>query len=99
MPSSSSSTVGKERSRTMDYEPAVYCWCGLKAPLCVGRESGKSFYGCKKWKVGSCGFFLWKEDVGIKEIVSTEKKKEVIMAKEKSEIADDLKKLVEVLVL
>ncbi|CAH9070369.1 unnamed protein product [Cuscuta europaea] len=83
----------------MDYEHAVYCWCGLKAPLCVGRESGRTIYDYQKWKVGGCGFFLCKEEVGIKEIVRDEEMKELVMAEEKSESADELKKLVEGLVL
>ncbi|CAH9085642.1 unnamed protein product [Cuscuta epithymum] len=62
MSSASSSPARKGRTITLDYEPAVYCYCALKAPLCVARESGRTFYGCQKWKVG-CGYFVWKDSL------------------------------------
>ncbi|XP_031126017.1 uncharacterized protein LOC116028441 [Ipomoea triloba] len=47
----------------LHYEPAIYCRCGLKAPLCHLRDSGQKFFGCQKYKDGGCGFFVWKEDI------------------------------------
>ncbi|CAH9057392.1 unnamed protein product [Cuscuta europaea] len=64
MSATSISTPQKGSSCTLHYEPPLYCSCGLKAPLCVARESGRAFYGCQKWKadgVSGCGFFEWKD--------------------------------------
>ncbi|CAH9087527.1 unnamed protein product [Cuscuta epithymum] len=61
MSSASESTPSKGQSCTLDYHPAVYCHCGLKSPLCVGRGSGRSFYGCQNWLGAGCGFFMWKD--------------------------------------
>ncbi|XP_019185977.1 PREDICTED: uncharacterized protein LOC109180723 [Ipomoea nil] len=59
---SSSSNSSRVRVN-MEYEPSVYCTCGLKAPICTSRESGKQFFGCQRWKDGNgCGFFRWKDD-------------------------------------
>ncbi|CAH9077144.1 unnamed protein product [Cuscuta epithymum] len=43
----------------LNYEPAVYCKCGLKSPLYKSSEKGGHFYGCQRWKEGGCGFFTW----------------------------------------
>ncbi|CAH9106849.1 unnamed protein product, partial [Cuscuta europaea] len=66
--SSSSFTSNSRMGSNLYYEPAVYCNCGLKAPLCVGRESGRKFYGCQRWKTqgGGCKFFAWKEESNAK---------------------------------
>ncbi|CAH9121378.1 unnamed protein product [Cuscuta epithymum] len=61
--SSSTSTARRGRNFTLDYDPAVFCFCGLKAPLCVSRQSGSKFYGCQKWKVHGCGFFSWADSM------------------------------------
>ncbi|CAH9082807.1 unnamed protein product [Cuscuta europaea] len=61
MSASSTSTGRKIPNFTFDYEPVVYCHCGMKASLCTGRESGKMFYGCPNWKVEGCGYFVWKD--------------------------------------
>ncbi|CAH9099562.1 unnamed protein product [Cuscuta europaea] len=76
MASSSASSGTKERKSTTNHEPAVYCWCGLKAPLCVGRESGRQFYGCQKWLGDECSYFLWKEDLGREDIIRPSHKKD-----------------------
>ncbi|CAH9132777.1 unnamed protein product [Cuscuta epithymum] len=68
MSSSSASTASKGQRSTLEYEPAVYCFCGLKAPLCVGRDSGRSFYGCQKWKGHGCDFFEWQDAIPTKPI-------------------------------
>ncbi|XP_019161944.1 PREDICTED: uncharacterized protein LOC109167893 [Ipomoea nil] len=58
----SSSSTSSRVKVNMEYEPSVYCNCGLKAPMCTSRESGKKFFGCQRWKDGNgCGFFLWND--------------------------------------
>ncbi|CAH9069219.1 unnamed protein product [Cuscuta epithymum] len=62
MSSSSTSSLRKNSLCTLNYEPAVYCLCGMKAPLCKGRESERMFYGCQQWKHNrGCGFCGWKD--------------------------------------
>ncbi|CAH9086384.1 unnamed protein product [Cuscuta epithymum] len=77
MSSASSSNASKGRSFRLDYEPSLYCYCGLKAPLCVGRESGRMFYGCQNWKVRACGYFLWKDGLQTPVAVNAEKRNEI----------------------
>nr|GMC74202.1 DNA topoisomerase [Ipomoea batatas] len=60
----SASPFSSASSRTnLHYEPAIYCHCGLNAPLCHSRDSGQKFFGCQRYKDGGCGFFVWKEDI------------------------------------
>nr|GME07723.1 uncharacterized protein LOC109147908 [Ipomoea batatas] len=61
--SSSSSPRMPNRNFTLQYEPCLYCKCGLKSPLCTARESGRKFFGCQNWKGNGCGFFLYVEDI------------------------------------
>ncbi|CAH9100191.1 unnamed protein product [Cuscuta europaea] len=62
MSSSSTSSKRKNSLSTLNYEPAVYCLCGMKAPLCKGRETGPLFYGCQQFKYDhGCGFFMWRD--------------------------------------
>ncbi|CAH9095259.1 unnamed protein product [Cuscuta epithymum] len=58
MAASSSSSVRKIKSSTLNYEPSVYCYCGLKSPLCTGQQTGRMFYGCQQWKRGMWVFPL-----------------------------------------
>ncbi|CAH9125263.1 unnamed protein product, partial [Cuscuta epithymum] len=74
--SSRSKSTGSPSSvarTTLNYDPPFYCWCGLKAPLCVARESGRKFLGCQKWLDGGCKYFVWYDEMKL----STEEQKTI----------------------
>ncbi|CAH9105358.1 unnamed protein product [Cuscuta epithymum] len=64
---SSSFTSTARITPSLSYEPPVYCWSGLKSPICVARESGRRFFGCQRWKEGGCKYFAWKDENGIEQ--------------------------------
>ncbi|XP_019166716.1 PREDICTED: uncharacterized protein LOC109162472 [Ipomoea nil] len=51
------------RNVNLHYEPALYCKCGLKSPLCIARDSGRKFFGCQQWKEHGCGFLVFIDDI------------------------------------
>nr|GME00569.1 putative nuclease HARBI1 [Ipomoea batatas] len=59
-PSSSNFT---RRNVNLQYEPALYCKCGLKSPLCIACDSGRKFFGCQQWKENGCGFLVFIDDI------------------------------------
>ncbi|CAH9107240.1 unnamed protein product [Cuscuta europaea] len=70
--SSSTSSTRRGWNFTLDYKPPVYCFCGLKAPLCVSRQSGSKFYECQKWKVHGCGYFAWADSMESRGVANVE---------------------------
>ncbi|XP_019168858.1 PREDICTED: uncharacterized protein LOC109164764 [Ipomoea nil] len=79
----------------LQYEPPLYCRCGLKSPLCVSRENGQQFFGCQRWKEGGCGFFIWKNALWKDDEVDSDWNKNVgiELKKMKSEILEEIRQL------
>nr|GMD17741.1 DNA topoisomerase 3-alpha-like [Ipomoea batatas] len=79
----------------LQYEPPLYCRCGLKSPLCVSRENGQQFFGCQRWKEGGCGYFMWKNALCKEDEVESDWNKNVgiEMKKMKSEFMEEIRQL------